>query len=300
MNTAALAPEALLWHYTDFKGLAGILGGNIWASSLAYLNDTEEFRHGAQLALEVVQNQLATSLSGGEYAPYASTIHQELLRFFSNQQPKDIFITSFSERDDDLSQWRAYGGNRGPMFSVGFNPTALEQKANEHSFELDEVIYRRQNILAHLNIAFKPVITDISASLGIPSGIPQQISRHVARIAQELFAVVPLCKNPKFSDEKEWRLIRRQPALTKLPRLPTHFRQSGSLIVPYLEMPLHIAMTEFEVIDTGRDIESPVAAITIGPSPHPEQLEAAVEEMVWRTGLTLVKVQMSAVPYRNW
>jgi hypothetical protein len=37
-------------HYTGFQGLEGILNGRIWASSMAYLNDTQEFSHGLGVA----------------------------------------------------------------------------------------------------------------------------------------------------------------------------------------------------------------------------------------------------------
>ena len=122
LNTRDLEPGTLLWHYTDYKGLEGILVGAIWASSLPYLNDTEEFRHGAEIALEVLQNELAVAL-GAFDAAYASAIHDQLRAFFQNLvQPSDVFIAALSKKQDDISQWRAYGGDRGPMFSAGFDP----------------------------------------------------------------------------------------------------------------------------------------------------------------------------------
>jgi hypothetical protein len=53
-------------------------------------------------------------------------------------------------------------------------------------------------------------------------------------------------------------------------------------------------------MDNGTTIESPVAAITIGPSPHPDELLYAVEEMTARIGLPSVRIEPSSVPYRNW
>ncbi len=41
-----LEPGQLLWHFTDFAGLDGIVKGTIWASSLVYVNDSRS-RDGA-------------------------------------------------------------------------------------------------------------------------------------------------------------------------------------------------------------------------------------------------------------
>jgi hypothetical protein len=300
LNTLDLEPGTLLWHYTDFKGLEGILAGTIWASSLPYLNDTEEFRHGAAIALEVLQNELTVALAAFD-AAYASAIHGQLLAFFGNLvQPSDVFITALSKNQDDISQWRAYGGIRGPMFSIGFDPKSLEIKAQQSAFDLEEVKYRRPHIVADLRLAIRPAIASIIESLRERKGGPQCVPQWVAKIARELLVLIPRYKNPKFSDEEEWRLIRRQPILTGRTRLNLQFRQSGSLVVPFLAMPLHTPATEEDVFANGAMTESPIAAITIGPSPHPEQLRYAVGEMVARIGLPLVRVESSSVPFRNW
>jgi hypothetical protein len=207
LNTRDLEPGALLWHYTDFKGLEGILAGTIWASSIPYLNDTEEFRHGAEIALEVLQNELSVALRDCD-AAYASAIHGEVLSFFRKRyQPRDVFIAALSKREDDLSQWRAYGGNRGPTFSVGFDPRALEEKADESLFALEEVQYRKANIVTDLRLALMPAIDGIIESLREKKGTPQHVSKWaagIAGIAGELLLLIPRYKNQNFSDEEEW------------------------------------------------------------------------------------------------
>jgi hypothetical protein len=69
--------------------------------------------------------------------------------------------------------------------------------------------------------------------------------------------------------------------------------------VPYLEIPLHDSITEEEVFKTGELVDSPLAEIIIGPSPHPEELFHAVGEMTARKGIT-VNLRNSEVPFRNW
>lgn len=300
LNTRALAPNALLWHYTNFRGLEGILGGTIWASSLTYLNDTEEFHHGAAIALEVLQNELALAL-GATHADYADTIHSTAVSFLREKyRPRDIFVTALSTEADDLSQWRAYGGASGPMFSVGFDPRRLEEQAARWLFELQEVKYKKRDIVPDVRLALKLPIDEILETLHQSKGSPQLVSQWAASLAVELLMLAPLCKDEKFAAEKEWRLVRRQAVLTRRPALELKFRHTGSLVVPYLAMPLHEPAKQNDVMDNGVTIESPVAAITIGPSPHPDELLYSVREMTARIGLTGLRIEASSVPYRNW
>jgi hypothetical protein len=39
-----------LCHYTDLKGLTGLLGVKFWATNLAFLNDKSELLHGLDCA----------------------------------------------------------------------------------------------------------------------------------------------------------------------------------------------------------------------------------------------------------
>jgi hypothetical protein len=300
-NTRTLSHGSVLWHYTNFAGLKGILlDGVLWASSLPYLNDTEEFRYGIKIALNVAQQELALAF-GGEHGVHASAIHQELVSFFDDRYaPRDVFVASLSTERDDLSQWRAYGG-AGPMFSIGFDPKKFEHKADEFLFSLEEVKYLRKEVDAELRRALKEPVGAVASAireLG-PQRAPGQVRKLGADIARELLLLVPHYKDPKFAAEKEWRLVRRQSVLVRRPILDHQFRQSGSLIVPYLAMPLHELAIQSEVRASGEHVSSPICEILIGPSPHPDELNHAVGEMTSRHGI-VVKVTNSEVPFRNW
>ncbi len=311
-NTRALAPDVLLWHYTNFKGLQGILRGGVWASSAPYLNDTQEFHHGVTIALEVLQQELEAALRDHELRDnqqYASIIYRLVVSFFGGPQFReykphyDVFVASLSTRADDLGQWRAYGGGPAPMFSIGFNPEALEKKASETSFDLEEVKYRKNDIVPELRLALRAPIDQILETLSTSTGPPLLAPESAARLVRELLTLAPLYKHESFAAEQEWRLIRREGVLTREPALRLQFRLSGSLVIPYLEMPLHAAAGEADISDMsdmGASIQSPIASITIGPSPHPDELLYAVKEMTRSFGLLRVRIELSSVPFRNW
>ncbi|MGA2673692.1 MAG: hypothetical protein ABSE99_10740 [Terracidiphilus sp.] len=49
-------PKDLLYHYTDQRGLLGILGSqNIWATHIRYLNDSSEYK----LGLDIVKREVS-------------------------------------------------------------------------------------------------------------------------------------------------------------------------------------------------------------------------------------------------
>jgi hypothetical protein len=51
---------------------------------------------------------------------------------------------------------------------------------------------------------------------------------------------------------------------------------------------------------SGKVVESPIAAITIGPSPRPERVKFATGETVLRRGPPSLDIRSTKVPLRNW
>ena len=291
-------PRELLWHYTGFKGLEGILNGTIWASSAFFLNDVQEFRYAVDIAMEVLQQERAEH--PGEFDEAALSI----IDFFRGVDGKSSFVTSFSKKGDDLSQWRGYGGG-GPSFAIGFDPRQLSAKAGESKFDLVRVVYGR----AALEEAFRADLHRLRENFQRFVELPEEDAesdplRYTTLGFEIIAALMPLaaqCKHESFENEDEWRLVRRIAVIDRPPRLPLKFRVSGSLVVPYVEIPLHEPLQENSATKQGPRlrVESPVVAINIGPSPHPDALEHAIGEMAALKGLSL-KVGRSTTPFRNW
>jgi hypothetical protein len=292
-----LEPGQLLWHYTrDFNGLRGVVGGEIWGSSLPYLNDTQEFRYGIELAMDALEELFEDNQQMKE-------LHKLLWIILINRyEPSDIFSISFSTEDDDLSQWRGYSGT-GPSFSIGFDPRKLECAANDYLFKLHEVKYERAEIIADVRQKLQEhidTLNEMTRGLGATQH-PSDFARSAAvDLAARLLQLAPKYKHPKFAAEKEWRLVRRTHTFSRGPQLDRQFRLSGSLVVPYVAMPLHTALQEGAVSDGQGRVDSPIASIIIGPSPHARQLKYVIADMIARSRLNNVSVESSAVPFRNW
>lgn len=91
--------------------------GHVRATHCLYLNDRRELVEGEELVQEVVTTILHDS-SSAEVRALAQdflAIHGAIV---SNQFVRDIYVASFSEEGDDLTQWRAYGGH-GSGYALG-------------------------------------------------------------------------------------------------------------------------------------------------------------------------------------
>jgi hypothetical protein len=111
-------PEELLYHYTTPEGLVGIVEKHeIWATDLAYMNDTTEFRVGLDLVTKHIEQ-----LRGDNLGPCAERWNWLLTalkrtREFGPDTLSSVYACSFSTDGDNLSQWRAYCPNGG--FAIG-------------------------------------------------------------------------------------------------------------------------------------------------------------------------------------
>jgi len=140
---AVQAEPELLYHYTTQPGLIGILNEkSIWATHIAYLNDSSEFRHG----LEIIRHHIRTlkidpsrifqgDLPATQVEIFERTLRELMGQVLGFMDEVDVFVTSIFDssvgpsshpgRDpgDNLEQWRAYSGNAG--VSIGFDKERL-------------------------------------------------------------------------------------------------------------------------------------------------------------------------------
>jgi hypothetical protein len=120
--------EEPLFHYTNTSGFQGIVSSkSIWATDYRYLNDTEEFVIGERIVQELAEELRA---------PMAESPQRWLLENFATfhqamrlTQMTNIFVASFSQEGNLLSQWRAYGA-RGAGYSIGFSTLPAPKTEN--------------------------------------------------------------------------------------------------------------------------------------------------------------------------
>jgi hypothetical protein len=139
----AQPPPSPIYHYTDDKGLRGILeSGKLWLSDIFSMNDPSELSHGFSYALRILKFRAweakkvaPAGETGRDTAP--TNAEERANAFFtrvldgivSQDRLADVlkfFALSFSATLGELGQWRAYA-NDGRGYALGFDTAKLEE-----------------------------------------------------------------------------------------------------------------------------------------------------------------------------
>ncbi len=269
---------AVLYHYTSLEALQKIVqGGRIWASNLRYLNDSSEYAYALALILQRID----------KHVPDATGMRREWLTDLRGRLERrlkvDSFVASFSEKKDDLSQWRGYSP-LGLGVCIGFHTAAIVDiiasqprlHYSSSSWRLKEVEYIDERTAED----FDETVTFANFSgYGSP---PKLLSHFIETNA-------PFVKNACFRDEAEWRCAFTIAEAGREEGDPSiQFRMGKSTLIPYVEFDLRAWGPHF------------VAEVWVGPSPNQELSVEAVRSFMQSQGMKSALVIPSMVPYRHW
>jgi hypothetical protein len=307
----------LLYHYTDQKGLLGILKDKcIWATHLRYLNDTSE----GGIVFRVVLDELNSRINSdsmmeffgmqpvkrtGKIECEDEQIHSQGVAMSSWVTSQDVFVTSFSEEGNLLSQWRAYSGVSGG-YSIGFSRSYLCAVGQHFLLDQPGRFYCDLNALIGCRYYDKKeeerlkrdvedivtaYITEATSKKQSVPGTGIEGFNTPGAIALKYFLSLgtrsAITKDEAFSEEAEWRFA------FHLNRNNTHsdleFRAGHSMLTPYLRIPL-----EWDDQPIG------IKEIIVGPCPHTDEAMRSVQMMLKTQGIQGVEVVPSKIPYRNW
>jgi hypothetical protein len=257
-----LAPGRVLYHYTSAAGLAGILERRcLFASDVWFLNDASEVRYAQTRMLE----QLRKWTDFGSDQPWV----EELLDV-SEAKPgwlDDVFVTSFCEERDLLSQWRGYAAGG---FAVGFATDGLAALDGAPvAARLVQVDYGAESGRRRLRGLFEE----------IAAGGPYSREERERLARKVLLPEMACVKEPSFSEEKEWRLLVVEERAERI-----LFRARPTAVVPYVE----VALPE----------PSPVCEVVIGPSVDQHMRRRGVEQLLARRGYAGVAIRESSSSLR--
>jgi hypothetical protein len=198
-----------LYHYTKPEGFYSILeSSKIWATDFRSLNDSEEIYHAYKLLNLIFDDEDLKK----QLAPEIQSIVPELKATFKNwvgekpTQFENIFITSFSIKEDDLNQWRAYCDKGG--YCIGLPLSIFTESIN---------LYDKTKIpgIAH-KILFAPCIYDDTLKVKLISQVLHQCynknkgceASYFPQIFYKAFKIFSsLFKHSAFSSEMEYRII---------------------------------------------------------------------------------------------
>jgi hypothetical protein len=207
----------ILYHYTNAKGLAGIITKKVlWASDYRFLNDTNELNYGLS-----VFGALFGELSKG-LPPEVVEVVGNLKRAFSEFS---LLITSFCDHDDLLSQWRGYNGGMG--YALGIDAQWLTNIAGTQGANLIPTVYETEQ-------QHQVVVDEVNMLKGI---VKDQSSLQEIKIKwwPRMLTSIAAVKNKHFAEEREWRVVKVAHSWPQ--GICTRLTQSG--LVPYLPINLN-------------------------------------------------------------
>jgi len=187
-----------------------------------------------------------------------------------------VFVASFSEEGDLLSQWLAYSGPSNG-FALGFVPDQFEQ-ARAEGFTLVRCVYDRAKQIELVSAAIDAICQS-------------ELDLDDEGIKKILITAASL-KHPGFVREAEWRLIKPL-TFTSRERQYVQFREGRFGLVPYINAPV-VAPSE-QLIP---------ATIQIGPGADPFATKSAINTLLYAHGFkkffghSKVEVVLSQTPYR--
>ena len=269
----------LIHHYTDSGGLLAIIESKtIRATNVRFMNDSVEATFGWDRIERFLTAKTPSSTREEEVVKLALKALRDV-RDMDNLP--DSYIACFSEKENDLSQWRAYG--RGKGFSIGFDRDELDHLA--------QVITSTSPIPAIRKVAY----TDAQQDYILQTNYQQQVLTQLASgtdggalAGAFMFTAIraaPSLKHPAFQAEDEWRL---QFYLEKsTDRLK--FRDSAMGVTPYIEMSL--CEPESSTITCIKEVR-------VGPQRHPDEALRAVQQFLIRKELDTVVVKPTTIPLR--
>lgn len=321
MSQSVVEAHPRLHHYTTAAGLQGIVESQqIWATSIAYLNDAEEHtgfydRRLARLMEPALREGLTTRAqtdagrrqierNGGIDVAIKIGLDEFIPMFRSATLAfNNPFIASFCRVTDQvandglLSQWRGYGTDGG--YAIEFDTAALEQL-----LRLEQAKYYYQYSVwgdveyYNQNSSEAPVHAETQEwETGLKNAVRDYVldprPDRLGEMLEPLTALSCLHKHRGFSEEAEVRIVALptnddifQEALAdgeKRPRRLIKFRATNGVLVPYISL-------------FGNGEKLPIRRILVGPHPDKIKRQWAVRQMLAQHGVE-AEVTSSDIPY---
>jgi hypothetical protein len=233
LNKALYAdiPQGILYHYTTFTGLLGIVKSRaLWASDIRYMNDSAELRHTADL----INVEVRERIDGGHPNPHLLTQFVDWVshRITSGHM---LFGASFRSQGNLLSQWRGYS-TPGKGVSLGFSPEYILQCAEKQHFMVGRCIYEpaKQRLLIREVVDAVETLASRLAVGGRTAAERSVLYRETfATMETDLLRIAAILKHPSFREEREWRIV--SPVIANNVESPILFREGHAMLVPYIE-----------------------------------------------------------------
>jgi hypothetical protein len=342
-------PPAVLHHYTTAAGLMGIIGSQrVWGTNARFLNDPSEVRYALKVISEAVAEREKPYLVARSAEPALERVPDILARLMGAREPKievwakqlleifdqqrEIYVASFCEDGDLLSQWRGYAA-AGGGYAIGITTDEIWGATDARpSVILRKVIYDPEvqrrvvsqwvQCMFDVDLAWRRARQEkIRDALQERShkepGHGDQVQPSVSRWLPQ-FSVFKAFR-PAQEESMKW-VTEIETTVTRflaeclitfkdaayheerewraiqfgIDAPPAKFRIRGGAIVPYVELDLR-------AVHGPAPGRVPIRTITYGPTLEPSTSDRALKMLCATAGYgeSEVTVRQSSIPYRG-
>lgn len=289
----------MLYHYTSLDGLIGIINGNsVWASHCKYLNDSTEYIHALNAPIAISNN---IYIDDDYLSPFGFSMRKALDEMIHN----NVYVSSFSEKPDLLSQWRGYCPP-GKGVCIGFKHEVLEAFCKENGLDLNKCIYNENEQFQNMNALIqqcqkefpKPTISRqdydafeskgrVDHELNYKEYVTKGDGKEQADVAlnnlcNSITKLAPLFKDVGFHEESEWRITSENPTSS------INFRAGISHLIPYITL---------SILSFSKDA---IGEVIIGPNASSHNCANSVSMLLKSADFHDVNVRTSKIPFKSW
>lgn len=276
-----------VYHYTTASALVAMAQptmqyrewSRLWASSLAFMNDSQEFRLGHQTMLSA-WNDAIEGLPAGPLRKVMEAAQRAIADDDLHRHALEVFAVCFCADGDLLSQWRGYG-DFGKGISVGLNVEKLDF-VNAHGFWVLYDPTAQHEVAARIVTELQNRLVEVVNS----DNVEEVIFRLIKWLPVFLTFMYSILKHHAFAAEEEYRIVWMK--WLGMQGFGTKFRARGAAIIPYVE------------IDFDRDRMMPLEEVVMGPGAGWPANIASLELFLKTTNMmnagNQVKIRNSEVP----
>ena len=272
----------LLYHYTDFNALNGIVGNaELRLNNILNMNDTSEMR----LFVNGLRDNVLVDLKTAGMDKQFSLAKEFFKKEFAEEFHYSAYAACFSEYPDDAAQWERYAKG-GQGVCIAFHKDLLERIVQDESSVSLKKVYYRDSVEGHdLIKSFTDTMSDLKAFEGDRA--------EIRKLMNEAWISSAAFKHPSFTSENEVRLI-YTPFSAEEAAVKPKYHIAWDRIKKYYPLDLNSLCAKL-----GIKISSLVDQITIGPA-SPQSLPI-LQDYLTDAGLKILadRVSLSKCPLRK-
>ncbi len=271
---------SIIYHYTSAAGLKGILKySKLWFTRWDSLNDSSE----NLIVHDCIEEALKKYAHEPQFVEYVREIN-EVQRDSKKKGyiDRDLYLASFSSNADSLALWNCYSKDtQCGGYCIGFDTPNL---FSDYPVILSKVLYDKEEQMTVVDEVMKRLFTIYDSYIKNEDTLSDTYEV-VGTAFDFVFEDIGIFfKHPAFRGEEEVRIsIRKIDEVEKLKCMVPQIRESGALLIPYLEVPFENKL---------------VKSVTISPTLAHRPVKPGLLALKTKFGIDF-DISESKIPYRH-